>query len=1076
MKNSLKLLLSLLFVAAAFAELRAQDIVPQWIRYQTISPDGQHIAFTYMGNLYRVPAEGGEARQLTFHEAHDFMPVWSNDGSRIAFASDRYGNFNVYVMDALGGPATRLTFHSNDEMPYAFSHDDSSVIFGAVRQDRAEHRQFPTPSQPELYQVPAEGGRVGQIFTIPAEYVQVSADGSRMLYHDKKGGENEWRKHQKSAIARDIWLYDAATDTHRQLTFVEGEDRQPVFNSDETAFYFLSERNGSFNVHKMSVVSNEPAEQVTFFELHPVRFLSYAQGTLSFGWDGELYTMREGEEPQKVDVRIRTQDTRNTDSFITINGGVQEMAVSPNGKEIAFIARGEVFVTSTDGSFTKRITNTPQRERFVSWNHDGSAVVYASERDGKWSIFETRRVRSEEPFFYASTLLEETVIVSDSVDAYLPAFSPDGSQLAYVAGRRTLRVMDMSTRQTRDLLGPEDLFHMQDGDQSFSWSPDGKWILVSWRKLLHNAEVLLLAADGSARHNLTESGFMDYGPKWVGNGERILFFTNRDGLRSYATSGRNELDVYGLFLTREAWDKFNLSEDDYKLMKAVQEALNGDKSDGDDDSDATLTFELDNIRDRMARFTIHSSAISDAVLSKDGETLYYLTRFEDSANLWETNLRTRETKQSIRLNVPGGSLVWDDKMENLYLLARGSISRLNPSAGTQTPIRISGEMTFDAAAERMHMFEHVYIRTKNVFYEPTFHGNDWSMLYEEYKKYVPHLGNSYEFAEMISEMIGELNVSHAGARFSRSIPNADATASLGIFKDFDFEDDGIRIVEIMAGGPLDRAALQHIRPGMIIEKIDGETVSADRDVAALLNRKAGTFVLLDILDPATGNRHQVTTKPITLGEERQLLYRRFVRMNEQEVYELSDGRLGYVHIPGMGDGPFRSVIHDMLGRFADREAVIVDARFNGGGDLVADLAMFFTGVEFNRYATEDRVVGGEPTSRWTKPTLSIHNEAMYSDGHCYASAYTELELGITVGMPVPGTCSFAGWSGLPDGTRWGVVPISARNKSGEWMENNQTEPIIRVKNMPGFIDAGIDQQLMRSVEALLEQLDSAAAE
>ncbi|MCC5932705.1 MAG: PD40 domain-containing protein [Balneolales bacterium] len=1075
MKNIIRLFVTLLFVAG-FAELRAQDIVPQWIRYQTISPDGQHIAFTYMGNLYRVPAEGGEARQLTFHEAHDFMPVWSNDGSRIAFASDRYGNFNVYVMDALGGPATRLTFHSNDEMPYAFSHDDSSVIFGAVRQDRAEHRQFPTPSQPELYQVPAEGGRVGQIFTIPAEYVQVSADGSRMLYHDKKGGENEWRKHQKSAIARDIWLYDAATDTHRQLTFVEGEDRQPVFNSDETAFYFLSERNGSFNVHKMSLVSNEPAEQVTFFELHPVRFLSYAQGTLAFGWDGELYTMREGEEPQKVDVRIRTQDTRNTDSFITINGGVQEMAVSPNGKEIAFIARGEVFVTSTDGSFTKRITNTPQRERFVSWNHDGSAVVYASERDGKWSIFETRRVRSEEPFFYASTLLEETVLVSDSVDAYLPAFSPDGSQLAYVAGRRTLRVMDMSTRQTRDLLGPEDLFHMQDGDQSFSWSPDGKWILVSWRKLLHNAEVLLLAADGSARHNLTESGFMDYGPKWVGNGERILFFTNRDGLRSYATSGRNELDVYGLFLTREAWDKFNLSEDDYKLMKAVQEALNGDKSDGDDDNDATLTFELDNIRDRMARFTIHSSSVSDAVLSKDGETLYYLTRFEDSANLWETNLRTRETKQSIRLNVPGGSLVWDDKMENLYLLARGSISRLNPSAGTQTPIRISGEMTFDAAAERMHMFEHVYIRTKNVFYEPTFHGNDWSMLYEEYKKYVPHLGNSYEFAEMISEMIGELNVSHAGARFSRSIPNADATASLGIFKDFDFEDDGIRIVEIMAGGPLDRAALQHIRPGMIIEKIDGETVSADRDVAAFLNRKAGTFVLLDILDPATGNRHQVTTKPITLGEERQLLYRRFVRMNEQEVYELSDGRLGYVHIPGMGDGPFRSVIHDMLGRFADREAVIVDARFNGGGDLVADLAMFFTGVEFNRYATEDRVVGGEPTSRWTKPTLSIHNEAMYSDGHCYASAYTELELGITVGMPVPGTCSFAGWSALPDGTRWGVVPISARNKSGEWMENNQTEPIIRVKNMPGYIDAGIDQQLMRSVDALLEQLDSAAAE
>lgn len=184
----------------------------------------------------------------------------------------------------------------------------------------------------------------------------------------------------------------------------------------------------------------------------------------------------------------------------------------------------------------------------------------------------------------------------------------------------------------------------------------------------------------------------------------------------------------------------------------------------------------------------------------------------------------------------------------------------------------------------------------------------------------------------------------------------------------------------------------------------------------------------------------------------------------------SDGRLGYVHIPGMSDGPYRYVIREMLGKYSDREGVIVDTRFNGGGDLVADLAMFFTGIEFNTYATEDRAVGGEPTSRWTKPTLSLINEAMYSDGHCYASAYTELEIGKTVGMPVPGTCSFAGWEGLPDGTRWGVVPISAKNKSGEWMENNQTEPMIRVKNMPGYIDRGIDQQLERAIEELLKDV------
>ena len=197
-----------LLLCLAFTGLNAQTN-PNWIRYQSISPDGNQIAFTYKGDLYRVPTAGGDATQLTFHQAHDYMPVWSKDSKHLAFASDRYGNFDVFVMDAMGGQATRLTFHSNDESPFSFSHDNKHVIFGALRQDLATHRQYPHGSQSELYQVPTAGGRVDQVFTIPAEYVQVSKDGRYMVYHDKKGGENEFRKHHKSSITRDIWRYDA---------------------------------------------------------------------------------------------------------------------------------------------------------------------------------------------------------------------------------------------------------------------------------------------------------------------------------------------------------------------------------------------------------------------------------------------------------------------------------------------------------------------------------------------------------------------------------------------------------------------------------------------------------------------------------------------------------------------------------------------------------------------------------------------------------------------------------------------------------------------------------------------------
>ncbi len=1070
----MKVFLTILFFLISSGFLSAQ-VNPAWIRYQAISPEGSQIAFTYNGDLFRVSTKGGVAHQLTFHEAHDTMPVWSKDGRQIAFASDRYGNFDIFLMDATSGPAKRLTFHSNDENPYSFSHDNESVIFGAVRQDLAEHRQFPAGSQPELYSVPVDGGRVDQVFTIPAEYVQVNSDGTQMIYHDKKGGENEWRKHHTSSITRDIWIYNFDEDNHEMITSFEGEDRQPVYSENEESFYYLSEESGSFNVHRMSISEPEDSEQLTSFSLHPVRFLSYANGTIVFGYDGELYTMKEGGEPEKVNVTIRTQAKSNPDKFITINGGIREMDISPDGKEIAFVARGEVFVTSVNGSMTKRITNTPEQERFVTFTPDGSGVVYSGERDGRWSIHKTVKVRDEEPFFYASTLLNEEILVQDSLDNYMASFSPNGNKMAYIAGRRTLRVRDLATGDSVDLLTPEDLFHMRDGDKYFTWSPDSRWLLVGWSKLLHNSEVLLLAADGSERINLTESGYQDRTPKWVNNGKQMIWFSNKDGLKSYATSGRSERDVYSMFFTQEEWDKYNLSEEDFRLLKEIKKSSEGDEKEDDDqekkkeEEQEILTFDKERMKDQTARLTIHSGQISDAVLSKDGETLYYLVQFEKNYNLWETNLRTRDTKMAVRLNASSGTLSWDKEMENLYLLSGGSISKLDLSAGSSKKIEVAGEMMFDEEKERDQMFEHVYIRTKNIFYEPTFHGNDWDLLYQEYQKYLPHIGNSYEFAEMVSEMLGELNVSHAGARFSRSIENPDATASLGIFMDYEHTGNGIRIAEILEGGPLDKASFD-IAPGMIIEKIDGEIVTPDRDAASFLNRKAGKFALLEITGPGNNDRKQITVKPISLGEERALLYRRFIRINEREVDQKSNGTLGYVHIPGMGDGPFRNVIQDMLGKYSDRDGVIVDTRFNGGGDLVADLAMFFTGVEFNTYATADKDVGGEPTSRWTKPTLTLINEAMYSDGHCYASAYTELQIGKTVGMPVPGTCSFAGWEGLPDGSRWGVVPVSARNMSGEWMENNQTEPMIKVKNMPGVIDRGVDQQLERAIEELMREV------
>lgn len=1082
---------STLILSIFFIVLQAQDN-PNWLRHISISPDGSQIAFTYKGDLYKVSSSGGDATQLTFHTAHDYAATWSKDGSKIAFASDRYGNFDVFVMDAMGGPASRLTYHSNGEFPFSFSSDDQSVIFGALRQDDVKHRQYPTGSQPELYSVKVLGSRVHQLLTIPAEYAQVSRDGNTMLYHDKKGYENEWRKHHTSSVTRDIWSWDRTTNEHKMITSYEGEDRQPIFNDDESGFYFLSESGGgTFNVFQSSFSNPSQRTQLTDYNLHPVRFLSYGGGKLCYGYDGEIYTMPEKGQPTKLNVNIRTQDKSNADKYISVSGGIREMSVSPDGKEIAFIARGEVFVTSVDHSYTKRITNTPEQERFVRWSHDGKSVIYSSERDSKWSIYHSKKVRDEEPFFYASTLIEEEALIENDEDNYLPELSPDGNAIAYIAGRRSLVVMDLKSKAKKTILTPEELFHMRDGDKYFKWSPDSKWLLVDWSISLSNSDVLLAKADGTKKVNLNESGYYDSSPKWVNEGKQMLWFSNRHGLKSYATSGRTESDVYTMFFDKEAWDKFRLSEEDFKLQKELKEAnekkkkenekkdsdkKKGGKKDKDDatekDSVKTLAFDWDNMEDYKSRLTIHSSRLGDAVLSKDGEKLYYLARFEDKYNLWSTNLRTKETKIALKLGANFGRLQWDREQKNLFLLADGKISKIDPSKGEKKGVKLNGEIEFDKDAERISMFDHVWNRTKNIFYHSDFHGIDWDQMRTEYEKYIPSIGNSYEFSEMLSELLGELNVSHAGARYGGAgISNRDATASLGIFMNYNHDGIGILIDEVMEGGPLDKAEL-NISAGDIIERIDGEEVGVDSDIAKMLNRKADKFTLLDIVHPSTSKREQVVVKPISLRAENGLLYKRWVETNRKEVEEKSGGKLGYVHIAGMNDGQFRNTYESMMGKYFDSDAVIIDTRFNGGGDLVADLAMFFTGEPFISYETEAKVVGGEPTSRWTKPTLAMFNESMYSDGHCFACGYTDLKLGKTVGMPVPGTCSFAGWEGLPDGSRWGVVPVSAKDKQGNWMENNQTEPDIRVKNMPGMVDNGVDQQLEVAITELLKEVEN----
>lgn len=419
---------------------------PLWLRYPAISPDGKQIAFAYRDDLYLVDAEGGMAVPLTQHAAHDVEPVWSPDGKRIVFRSARYGNFDLFILSLNGGRTQRLTWHSAHDYPGDFTPDGQTVYFSSQRLDPPEASGFPSWVMPELYGVSVDGGQPRQVLSTPAEAVAVAPDGQSLLYQDRKGYEDVWRKHHTSSVARDIWRYMPDTGAHTTLTSFEGEDRNPVWGDNGDVF-FLSERSGTFNIWRFSIASTDlaaSAEQLTHFDKHPVRFLSRANtGQLCFSWHGEMYTLMPGETPLKVPIRVITQDRVAARSIRKITNGATEIALSPNGAELALMINGDIFVTSVAHKLTRQITATPEQERSVSFSPDGRALLYASERGGSWNLYRSTLARKDEKRFYLATQIDEEAILATPVETFQPAYSPDGSEVAYLEERNTLRVLSI---------------------------------------------------------------------------------------------------------------------------------------------------------------------------------------------------------------------------------------------------------------------------------------------------------------------------------------------------------------------------------------------------------------------------------------------------------------------------------------------------------------------------------------------------------------------------------------------------------------------------------------------------------
>ena len=1078
----MKKILTLILAASFASGMALAQESPKWVRKNSISPDGTRIAFSYKGDIFVVPVSGGRALQITTNAAYDSEPMWTADSKNIIFTSYREKSKDIYMTSCDGGTPRRLTFHPGNETLKAVL-PDGKILFSANISQDVTFDGFPGEAQ--LYYTDTTGARPVRVTSLPISELSVNRNGD-IIYEDWKGIEDPFRKHHTSAVTKDIWLYKGsagkdgkmsinAEGTFKKLSDYAGEDRNPVFASDGDTFYYLSERDGNaMNIYRSSLSSPEKSVQLTFETKNPVRYLSAADnGTLAFSYNGDLYTMKEGQKPVKVDISVYSdQDERDIEK-LTMAGGASAIAIAPSQKEVALVIRGDVFVTSADYKTTRRITNTATQERDVCFSSDGRTIYYSAERDGNWGIWCSTLANKDDKYFTYANDFKEELFSDKGETCFQPQVSPDGKYVAYLRDRTELVIKPAKGGKTVSLLKGAN-YSYTDGDSSFEWCPDSHYLLSTYQANggWNNVDIALIDIDTKEITNLTESGYNDVAFRWALGGKAMVWQSDKDGYRSHGSWGAED-DVYIMFFDAKAMTEFMRDKEDAEIAKLInadekKEAKKEEKKEEKKDSADTkkvekLKLDLENRADRIFRLTRFSGRLGDHYLSDDGKKLFYETRLESSYDLCVRDMK----EGSIKVLQKGvmGSIIPSPDGKYIYIAAASGISKIGVNGGGDSKISYAGEYEFKPKAEREYIFDHMWKQVKEKFYDPELHGVDWDYYKENYSQFLPYINNNFDFQELLSEILGELNASHTGGRYYYR--SGLTMGQLGVLYDDDYEGDGLKIKEVLPDGALS-IAYPELKAGDIIASIDGKEIKAGKDWYQLLTDKAGKKTAVVI---RKGGKKEVEVFVEPSFSDYQLMYKRWVKQREAKVAELSGGKVGYVHVEGMDSPSFREVYSKALGKYRTAGALIVDTRHNGGGWLHDDLVTFLGGKAYVDYKPRGQYIGTDPYSKWTKPSCVLVCEDNYSDACGFPYAYQALGIGKLIGTPVAGTMTAVWWErqinssiifGIPQVGSWCI-------KEDHYSENHQVTPDILVSNDPVSMLKGEDKQLEAAVAEMLKE-------
>ncbi|MCB9285569.1 MAG: PD40 domain-containing protein [Lewinellaceae bacterium] len=1066
-----RLFIALLLLAN---HLSAQEGNIPFVRFPALSPDGKQIAFSYEGDIWTMPAEGGLARRLTVHEAYEEQPQWSPDGKSIVFQGNRFGNNDLFLIDAQGGNPVRLTYHSAGDGNPKWG-PDGTILFSTARYFRELERV------PEVYQIDASGGTPYRVMDALGHYPAPSPDGRFIAYMD--GSSPIDREPYMGPASHDIWIFDKKNNTYTQITTFKGMDILPDWGG-ANQLYYLSAEKGRYNLYTQFLNAAGKPEgkplQLTSYTDEGIRnFDVSADGkTIVFEKGNRIYLMPADGKPKVVDVQVSTDSHFDAVETTTQSGSATEFALSPNGKLIAFSVRGEIFVTLNDkeSKRTAAITNHPYRDQTIQWLDD-STMLFRSDRTGNFEIYLARSADPEQSSLYRTLKLETVQLTNTPEDESLLVIAPNRKKIAVLRGRGELTVWDIDSSGAMT-----NAVKLLDGwatPSGIAWSPDSRWLAYALDDLNFNEEIYIHAADNSIGPvNVSMHPRSDVSPVWSPDGSKLGFLSLRNN---------GDYDVWFAWLKKSDWEKTKPDWDEEKEDKP--EKKNGkDEKNGDGEDTPLVEIDLKDIYERLEQVTHLAGNEDNLVISKDGQTFYFTTNgFGRTGSTGDPDLMSAQWDGSelkrLSEKFRGRGLELDKSGKNIYFLQNGGqLSKLIVDGNKQETIPFQAKMKIDHPEELKQMFAEGWRSLRDGFYDPKFHGRDWESLRKRYEVYALSASTTQDFQDMFNEMLGQLDASHMGFRGpTPESTQRDQTGDLGI--EVKPVKDGVEILRIIPESPAGKSDSK-LETGMIIRAVNGEPVSGDVNFFSLLNNTANQRILLEVRS-ADDSIREIPMRPISSINN--LLYENWVERCKQLTEKYSNGRLGYIHIQGMDWPSFERFERELMAAGDGKEGIVIDVRYNGGG-WTTDMLMAVLSVRQHSYTIprgaadnlnkehdrfKDYYPYGErlPLSAWTKPSVALCNESSYSNAEIFSHAFKTLGIGKLVGTPTFGAVISTGAQGLIDGS---YVRMPFRGwyvkATGENMENGPAVPDYVLKNSPDSKARGEDEQLRKAVEVLLDQI------